>query len=131
MKDWMGYVYQQKALPNTFTGVEVTVDVLDSNGNYRNIGTTTTDATGNYRMTWTPNISGNYSVIATFHGTNGYWPSYAEDGFTVMQAAATSTPTAAPATSNTDTYILASAIAIIVVLIIIGAILMMMVRKRP
>jgi hypothetical protein len=131
MKDWMGYVYQQKALPNTFTGVEVTVDVLDSNGNYRNIGTTTTDATGNYRMTWTPNISGNYSVIATFHGTNGYWPSYAEDGFTVMQAAATSTPTAAPATSNTDTYILASAIAIIVVLIIIGAIIMMMVRKRP
>jgi hypothetical protein len=29
-----------------------------------------------------------------------------EDGFTVQEAAATSTPTEAPATSNTDTYIL-------------------------
>ena len=48
MKDWMGYVYQQKPIPTNFTGVQVTVDVLDSNGNYRNIGTATTDATGMY-----------------------------------------------------------------------------------
>ena len=42
----MGYVYQQQPLPNNFTGVPVTIDVMDSNGNYRNIGTATTDATG-------------------------------------------------------------------------------------
>ena len=96
-----------------------------------NIGTTSTDATGNYRMTWTPDISGDYSVIATFHGTNGYWPSYAEDGFTVMQPAATPTPTAAPLASNTDTYILASAIAIIIVVIIVSAVIVLMIRKRP
>ena len=28
MKDWMGYVYQQKPLPTNFTGVPVTIDVL-------------------------------------------------------------------------------------------------------
>ncbi len=50
MKDWMGYVYQQKPLPTNFTGVSVTVDVIDSNGNYRNIGTATTDATGMYSL---------------------------------------------------------------------------------
>jgi hypothetical protein len=61
MKNWMGYVYQQKPLPSNFTGVEVTVDVLDSNGNYRNIGTATTDATGTFSLTWTPDIAGNYS----------------------------------------------------------------------
>jgi hypothetical protein len=131
MKDWMGYVYQQKPLPNNFVGVQVTVDVLDSNGNFRNIGSATTDATGMYTLSWKPDIVGNFTVVATFQGTNGYWPSYSETSFVVDPAAPTPAPTAAPPASNTDTYILASAIAIIVVLIIIGAILMMMVRKRP
>ena len=131
MREWMGYVYQQQSMPTNFTGVQVTIDVVDSNGNYRNIGTATTDSTGMYSLSWAPNIAGNYTVVATFHGTNGYYPSWSETSFAVQEAAATSTPTEAPLASNTDTYILASAIATIVVLVIIGAILMMMVRKRP
>jgi len=67
MKDWMGYVYQQKALPTNFTGVPVTISVLDSNGNYRNIGTATTDATGMYTVSWKPDITGNFTVVATFN----------------------------------------------------------------
>jgi hypothetical protein len=131
MKDWMGYVFQQKPLPTNFTGVEVTIDVFDSNGNYRNIGTATTDATGMYSFTWVPDIPGDFTVIATFHGTNGYWPSYSETTFTVSEPAATPTSTPAAPASMTDTYILASAIAIIIVIVIIGAVLMMMLRKRP
>jgi hypothetical protein len=131
MKDWMGYVYQQKPLPTNFTGVPVTVNVLDSNGNFRSIGTATTDATGMYSLTWTPDIPGNFTVVATFQGTNGYWPSYSETTFAVSEPAATPTPTPTPVASMTDTYILASAIAIIIVIIIIGAVLMMMLRKRP
>ena len=92
MKEWMGYVYQQKPLPTNFTGVPVTLYVLDSNNNYRSIGTATTDSSGTYRYTWTPDIPGTYTVFANFQGTNGYWPSTAEDGFTVMQEAATPTP---------------------------------------
>jgi hypothetical protein len=131
MKDWMGYVYQQQPLPTNFTGVPVTVDVIDSNGNYRNIGTATTDSTGMYSLTWTPNISGNYTVVATFHGSNGYYGSYSETTFNVMNApTATATPTIAPA-SNTDTYVLASAAAIIVAVAIVGAVVVLMVRKRP
>jgi hypothetical protein len=130
MKDWMGYVYQQQPLTN-FTGVPVTVDVIDSNGNYRNIGTATTDSTGMYSLTWTPNISGNYTVVATFHGSNGYYGSYSETTFNVMNApTATATPTPAPA-SNTDTYVLASAAAIIVAVAIVGAVVVLLVRKRP
>ena len=75
MGDWMGYVYQQKPLPTNFKGVTVDISVLDANGNYRSIGTATTDANGNYNLIWTPDISGNYQVVATFAGTNGYWPS--------------------------------------------------------
>jgi PQQ-like domain len=130
MGDWMGYVYQQKPLPTNFMGVEVTLDVLDANGNYRNIGTATTDASGFYTFTWAPDISGDYLVIATFHGTQGYWPSFSETSFNVMEAAATPSPTAAPPASNTDTYVLASAIAIIVVVIIAAIAIIMMMRKR-
>jgi hypothetical protein len=132
MKDWMGYVYQQKALPTNFVGVDVTVDVFDSNGNYRNIGTATTDATGTYRLTWTPDIPGNFTVVATFHGSNGYWPSWSEDGFAVANApSATSVPTATPA-SIADMYFVPSVAAIIVVMIIGFAVLaILMFRKRP
>jgi len=131
MKDWMGYVYQQKPCPTNFTGVPVTIDVLDSNGNYRNIGTATTDATGMFSLTWTPDIPGNFTVVATFAGTNGYWPSYSETAFAVSSPAATPTPTAIPQASMTDTYVLASAVAIIIVIIIIGAVLMLTLRRRP
>jgi outer membrane protein assembly factor BamB len=132
MKDWMGYVYQQQPLPTNFTGVPVTINVLDSNNNFRSIGTATTDATGTFRLTWTPDIPGNYTVIATFQGTNGYWPSYSEDGFNVMQApAATTAPTPTPA-SAADLYFVPLSIGMIVAIVVIGALLAVLIlRKRP
>jgi hypothetical protein len=132
MKDWMGYVYQQKPLPTNFTGVPVEISVADSNGNHYDIGTATTSITGAYSLTWTPTIPGNFTVIATFAGTNGYWPSYTETAFNIMNApAATPSPTPTPA-SMADQYILPIGIAIIVVIIIIGAVLaLLIVRKRP
>jgi hypothetical protein len=131
MKDWMGYVYQQKPLPTNFTGVPVTIDVVDSNNNYRNIGTAMTDASGTYSLVWKPDIAGNFTVVATFHGTNGYWPSYTQSSFNVMAVTATPTPSPSPLSSNADMYILGSSIAIIVVIIIVGAIIVLMQRKRP
>ncbi len=131
MADWMGYVYQQKPCPSNFTGVEVILSVIDSNGNYRQIGTTTTDTTGTYSYTWTPDISGDFTVYANFAGTNGYWPSYAEDHFTVMEASSP-TPTSQPVDmTSTQNYILGIGAAIIVVVIVIGAVLALLVRKRP
>ena len=129
MKDWMGYVYQQKPLPTNFTGVDVSIDVLDSNGNFRNIGTATTDTNGYFTLTWTPDITGNYEVIATFAGTNGYWRSTSETSFNVMDAHATPTPTTALIASNNDTYIMGSAI--IIVVVIVGSVIVLMQRKRP
>jgi hypothetical protein len=132
MSQWMEHVYMQKPLPSNFTGVPVTIDVLDSNGNYRNIGTATTDATGVYSLTWTPDIPGDFQVIATFHGNNGYWGSYAETSFNAMKAPeSTAAPTATP-TSVADMYFVPSVIAIIVVIIIGFAVLaILMLRKRP
>jgi hypothetical protein len=131
MTEWMSYVYQQKPLPTNFTGVQVTIDVLDSNNNYRNIGTATTDATGMYSLIWTPDISGNYTVIATFHGTNGNWPSYTETSFAVMaEPAATAAPTATP-TSVADMYFVPAIAGLLVAIIIVGAVVILMLRKRP
>ena len=133
MKDWMGYVYQQKPLPSDFTGVDVTVDVIDSNGNFRNIGTAQTDQSGMYTLTWKPDIPGSYKVIATFHGTNGYWPSYSETSFVVDQAAANPTPVATTpsnlaTTSDLMAYIVGATIAIIIAIAIVGLLLL---RKKP
>ncbi|MGA3290819.1 MAG: hypothetical protein ABSD42_11345 [Candidatus Bathyarchaeia archaeon] len=132
MSNWMGYVYQQKPEPTNFTGVQVQIAVLDSNNNHYVIGTATTTIGGTYSLTYTPKISGNFTVFATFAGTNGYWPSTAMSSFAVSPAPPAPTPTAAPPASNTNTYVLYAAIAIIIVIVIIGAVLMLlMVRKRP
>ena len=128
MTAWMEHVYQQKPLPTNFTGVPVTIDVLDSNGNYRNIGIATTDATGTFRLTWTPDIPGNFTVIATFAGTNGYWPSYAEDGFTVMEAPPTTPPPQYPVPMDYTWTIVGVGIAMIIAVAIVG---ILMLRKRP
>jgi hypothetical protein len=131
MKDWMGYVYQQKPLPTNFTGVEVVVNVIDNNGNYRVIGTTTSDIYGNYKVVWTPDITGDYIVLASFAGSNGYWPSSAETSFTVDEAAATATPAPTVAPSMADLYFLPAIIGVIVAVIVVGAVLALLMTKKP
>ncbi|MEM3378101.1 MAG: PQQ-binding-like beta-propeller repeat protein [Candidatus Bathyarchaeia archaeon] len=127
MKDWMGYVYQQKPLPENFVGVNVTLSVLDSNNNYYVIGTATTDANGFYSLVWTPQIPGKFTVYATFAGTNSYWPSQAETAFTVMEPpAATPEPTPAPQ-EPVGTYFAVSTILIIAA---IAVAVVLLLRKR-
>jgi hypothetical protein len=130
MKDWMGYVYQQRPLPTNVTGVEVTISVLDSNNNCYDIGTTTTDVNGFYKLQWTPDIEGNFTVYASFAGTNSYWPSQAEAGFGVDPSPQISTPTTTQQADNTATYVMYAAIAIIVVIIIGFAVTVLLLRKR-
>jgi hypothetical protein len=132
MTDWMAYVYQQKPMPNTFTGVQVQLYVLDSNGNYRQIGASSTDENGYYTLTWTPDISGDYRVYAQFEGNNGYWPSRAVSSFTVDNGIATPVPTHISIPPSTaDLYLLPGIIAIIISVAIVGAVLLLAIRKRP
>jgi outer membrane protein assembly factor BamB len=130
--EWMEYVYMQKAKPENTTGVPVSIDVIDSNGNQRNIGSTTSDSSGMFSFNWTPDISGSYTVIATFTGSNSYWPSSAETSF---YAAAAPAPTASPipvaAQPPTEIYFAISTAAIIITIVIIGALVVLMLRRRP
>jgi uncharacterized protein (DUF2249 family) len=128
MTDWMAYVYQQKPMPTTVTGVQISLDVLDANGNYRNIGTATSDANGVFSYTWSPDISGTYTVFASFAGTNSYYPSHAETSFAVMGATPSPTPAPQTAASNYDMYFAASTIAIIIA-IAVATVLIVAKRK--
>jgi len=133
MTQWMGYVYQQQPGPANFMGVPVTIGVTDSNHNTYIIGTTTTDESGHYTLTWTPSITGNYTVYAHFGGTKAYYPSSDETSFNVMSAPPTTAPTATPPTGLASSASLEyGIIAVIIVIIIIGAVLALLVtRKHP
>jgi hypothetical protein len=129
---WMAYVYMQKGKPTNTSGVPVSIDVIDANGNYRNIGMATSDASGTFSYQWTPDIEGKYTVIATFAGSESYWPSYAESSFSVDSAAPTSAPTEAPVQSPADMYFVPAVAGIIVAIVLVGvALALLLLRKRP
>jgi hypothetical protein len=115
---WMEYVYEQQSKPTNATGVQVKIDVLDSNNNYRNIGTTSSDASGMFTFTWTPDIQGSYTVYASFAGSKSYWPSSSETSFSVDAAASTPAPYPETVIPPTETYVLGSGIAIIIAIVI-------------
>jgi hypothetical protein len=126
---WMEYVYQQKPRPTDVTGVEVVLSVLDANNNLREIGRATSDANGFYSLQWTPDITGKFTVYATFEGTNAYWPSQAQAAFAVDPAPIVATPT--ESSTNTNTFDVYGTIAIIVAIVVVGAIIALLVlRKR-
>ncbi len=129
---FMETVYQQQPLPQNTTGVPVTISVLDANNNYRTIGTATSNVYGTYSLTWTPDIPGDFTVIASFAGSNSYYASSAATAFYASAPAATSAPTVtaqANLATTTDlmTYILGVGIAIIVAIAIVGVLIL---RKR-
>jgi hypothetical protein len=130
--DWMLCVYKQFAAPSNAIGVPLTISVVDANGNYREIGTTTSDAYGTYAFNWTPDIPGAYQVIVSFAGSNAYYPSSNTAHFYASEAA-TPIPTAAPqtglaTTNDLITYQTVGIIAIIIAITIVGVLIL---RKRP
>ena len=133
MQAWMEYLYMQQALPSNAKGVEVTLDTVDPNGNFVHIGTVTSDISGKFSYVWTPEVSGKYTVLATFAGSKSYWPSYSETAIAVSEAAPTPAPTALlqsniATTADLMMYMAAGVIAIIIAIAIVGLLIL---KKRP
>jgi hypothetical protein len=78
MGPWMEYVYMQKPYPDKVAGVEINLTVVDPNNDFYQIGTVISEPSGVYGFDFTPTVSGLYKVIATFQGSDSYWPSSAE-----------------------------------------------------
>jgi hypothetical protein len=130
MSDWMLYVYKQFDQPMDTTGVSVSIDAVDPNGNYIHLGDTTTDASGFYSLKVTPDLEGTYTIYATFAGTAAYYGSYAETALGVDQAAAS--PTTTTEASAIEQYFVPVA-GLIIVIALIGVVLSLLVllKKRP
>jgi len=128
---YMLYIYKQFEMPTNTTGVPVTISVVDANGNFREIGTTTSDSSGSYSLSWIPDISGKYTVIATFAGSKAYYGSYDQTAFVVDEAAATPTPHPTQAASVADLYLVPGIIGIIIAIVVVGAVIILALRKRP
>jgi hypothetical protein len=128
---WMLYVYKQFERPTNATGVPVTIDVIDGNGNYRNIGTATSDSNGVFSFSWMPDIAGKFTVYVTFAGSDAYYASFAQSAFVVDPApAATAEPTAKP-DSAADLYFVPATVGLLIAIIVVGLLTILVLRKRP
>jgi len=88
MSEWMLYVYKQFPCPDYAEGVEVVLETLDPNNNFYEVDTVTSDASGMFKILWEPPVPGEYTIIATFEGSESYYGSYAETAMGVTEAPA-------------------------------------------
>jgi hypothetical protein len=130
MEDWMEYLYQQRPMPDA-QGVPVKVYAIDPNNNYQDIGTATSDIWGNYGISWTPPVEGDYWIMAEFEGSAAYGPSSDSTYMTVGPAVAaaqpieTEEPEAAFALGTTELAIIA-----VVIIAVVGVVAFWALRKR-
>ena len=115
----------------TITGVPVSLDTIDPNGNPIHIADVTTEGySGTFGFTWYPEIEGQYTITATFMGDDSYSSSYATTYATAAKgpvATPTPTPPALAAQTPFEVYFAISTIAIILAIVIVGLLLL---RKR-
>jgi hypothetical protein len=107
----------------TLIGVPVSLDVLDPNGNYYNIGVVTSDGySGTFGYSdWVPEVAGQYTITATFMGDESYGSSFATTYLTVAEGADNGT-------NNTVLYaVIGATVAISAVVVIVGFLIL---RKK-
>ncbi|XHH10245.1 MAG: PQQ-binding-like beta-propeller repeat protein [Candidatus Bathyarchaeia archaeon] len=118
----------------TITGVPVSLDAVDPNGNSVHIGDVTTDGySGTFGFEWQPETAGMYQITATFMGDDSYGSSFATTYATVSQSTEQpQTPTASinfeSVNNTTITAVVGTGIAIIVAIAVVG---LLVSRKKP
>jgi len=94
----MEYLHLQRPIGGiweneTITGVPVTLTAIDSEGNYVDIGTVTTEGYyGTFGLAWTPPEEGTYKIIASFESDESYGSSGAATYVSVGPAPAPAVP---------------------------------------
>jgi len=118
--EWMLYLYKQFSAPMDVTGIEITVYAYDGE-NVIPIGTTESDARGQYAITWKPDREGTYEIWAYFEGTASF---YGNDAKTTMAVSAAPEVVEPEPTPPYEWYIVGMGIAIIAVVLIIGLLIL-------
>ena len=129
MSEWMDYLHMQNATlinsPPTPKGVTVLLYAIDPNGNYEEIGTVTSDSTGLFKMLWKPAIEGEYTVYATFMGSESYWTSTGTTALGVTEAAATNGGTEQPPTAADNTGVIVGTGIAVIIAVAVGVLLLL------
>ena len=132
MTDFMQYVWMQYPKPTNTIGVDVTITVLDPNGNMYTVATATSDDKGFYSCSFVPEVSGEYKIIASFAGTKAFWGSSDETAIVVSDAPQATTAPVEKGPTAVELYFVPAVVGIIVAIIIVGlVIILMLLRKRP
>jgi len=131
MSEWMLYVYKQFARPADAVGVDVSVTVFDSAGAVVDSATVTSDVDGDFMYKFVAEDAGEYSVEASFAGSNSYYGSFALSSPFVVEEAPEPVvePTPEPE-SVAELYFVPAVAGIIVVLVAIGVVLVLLLRRR-
>ncbi|MCL2135139.1 MAG: PQQ-binding-like beta-propeller repeat protein [Candidatus Bathyarchaeota archaeon] len=127
MSEWMLHVYKHFERPKETVGVDVTVFAKSTTGEEINIGTTTSDDSGRYAITWAvpEDATGTWNIYAYFGGSGAYYGSSAKSEMAVLAAPEVLPPEPTP---PYGWYIAGAAIAIIAVVIIFG--LLILLKKK-
>jgi hypothetical protein len=130
MTQWMEHLHMQHDTPSNVIGVPVSIDAVDPNGNTVHIGDAVSDMSGTFSFTWTPTISGDYKISASFMGDDSYGRSWAETHATVVDApAASATPSAISFDSVNNTIVTGLTVVGVAIIIAI-AVAVLLLRKR-
>jgi len=125
---WMDYMVTKTiATPTDVKGVDVTLTAIDPNGNFVNIGTVTSDQSGTFKKLWTPEIPGEYTVVATFAGSKSYGNSFAETAIGITEPPAPTTAPQSPVAVDPTWTIVAMGLIVLIAVVIIGLLIL---RKK-
>jgi hypothetical protein len=112
-------------------GVEVKLETLDPNGNFYEIGRTTSDTSGFYSLMWEPPVPGKYTIIATFEGSDSYWRSFSETAIGVEEPPSPGEPIEPEPIQPAEAPLISTEVAIIIaVAVVIGIVAFWTLRKR-
>lgn len=135
MTTQMEYLHMQQPIAGiwgnkTIIGVPVSIDAVDPNGNSVHIATVTSDGySGTFSYTWTPELTGDYMITATFAGDDSYGSSFATTYASVVEATqSTAVPTSSAisfdAVNNTTITAIAGATIAIIIAIAVAVLLL-------
>ena len=133
MTAWMEYLHMQQPKPTDTTGVTIKLTAVDQTGKSIDIGTTTSDALGNYAISRTPPSTGLYTIKAEFEGSKAYYSSEAGTAISASETSpivtSTPIPVVEPPSSDSPTtmYII---IAAAVIIAIVAATMLLLRRHK-
>jgi hypothetical protein len=131
MSEWMLYVFKQFQQPTNVLGVPVSIDAMDPNNNYVHLGDTTTDASGMFKLVFTPISNGTYTVYATFAGSKAYYGSYAETALAVQDKPVEQTVVTEPEkVSIADQYFIPAVAGIIIAIVVSVAVAVLVLSRK-